>query len=116
MSARKLTNCIIVSITVWIKAWRLKPYLFGRRSFSFGGWVPHSGAVIPIGFRRLAVIEDCPPKADLWSARNMLVFFEPSYRVWIVTPISVERYPTLTAAMSAVVPLSTEPGTTQPVA
>ena len=40
MSARKLTNCIIVAIMVWIKAWRLKPYLFGRRSFSFGGWVP----------------------------------------------------------------------------
>lgn len=116
MNARKLTNCIIVAVVIWLRAWRIKPYIFVRRSFSFRGVVPHSGAVIPIGFRRLAVIEACPPKADLWSARNMLVFFEPSYRVWIVTPISVERYPTLTAAMSAVVPLSTEPGTTRTVA
>lgn len=104
MNARKLTNCIIVAVVVWLRAWRIKPYIFVRRSFSFRGVVPHSGAVIPIGFRRLAVIETCPPKSKLWSARNLLVVFEPSYRVWIVQPVSVQRYQTLSAALHAAAP------------
>ncbi len=34
MNARKLTNCIIVAVVIWLRAWRIKPYIFVRRSFS----------------------------------------------------------------------------------
>lgn len=101
LGPRRLTNCVIVAVTIWIKAWRLKPYIYGRRSFSFGGTIPHTGAAYKVGFRRIAVIEACPPKSDLWTSRNVALLFDPTYRVWIMRPESVARYETLGAAMDA---------------
>lgn len=93
---RKLSNCLIVAAVVWVSAMRKgrKPYVYVRPSFHFKGLVPHSGVAMKRAFRELAVIEACPPKADLWTRKNVLVLFEPTYRVWVLRPVRVGRYAT----------------------
>ena len=74
-------NCWLVSRWLWLRG-RMRPYWWTRRSLHFNGAVPHSGVAYHGPWRKVYVVEYVPPKADLWSARNMLFLFRGSYRMW----------------------------------
>ncbi|MBR0568353.1 hypothetical protein J5J83_19705 [Azoarcus sp. L1K30] len=81
----------------WAIGW-FKGYAWTRRSLHFAGMVPHFGTAHQGGLRQLFALEYIPPKRDLWTPRNMLLFFSGAYRVWEFRAVRVKRFRTAGAA------------------
>lgn len=81
----------------WLAS-RMRAYLWTRRSHHFAGLIPHFGTCHVGQARQLFALEYVPPKRDLWTPRNMALFFDGAYRVWEFRAIGVRRFKTARAA------------------
>jgi len=81
---------------IWIMA-RARHAVWVRRSRSFYGMIPHFGTIEHTKGREYATIEYIPPKADLWTPRNVVVAFHGRYKVTTFRAVRVRHFDTMNA-------------------
>lgn len=78
---RRLTNCLIVALSIWLKS-GARHWIAVRRSVSFAGMVPHFSHVRERG-RELVMVDYIPRKRKprIISRGDSLLLFDGLYRV-----------------------------------
>lgn len=98
MSLRRMSNCWLVAMSLWLAS-RGREYSIVRRSRHFSGLLPHFLYGSRAGWRYIKVIEYIPPKNQRWR-HDFVLCFPGSYRVWHFRVESVRRWATKEQALA----------------